>query len=47
MSVLTPIKSFTKESKVHSSQYLRTENEGDKSDAKPAESPSTEQPEAK
>lgn len=47
MSVATLIKSNEEQPKVHTSQYIRTENE-DKSneDAKPAETPATEPKEA-
>jgi len=48
MSVFTPVKIDQKEeAKVHHSQYIRTENEPDKADPKPAETATPAQPEAK
>ena len=46
MSVITPIKA-QEHSKVHHSQYIRTENKPDEADAKPADPVTPTPPEAK
>jgi hypothetical protein len=46
MSVFAPIKSSKERSKVHNSQYIRTENKPDEG-TKPAETETPTQPDAK
>lgn len=46
MSVFTPTRTI-KESKVHHSQYIKTENKPVDTDTKPVEPVNPEQPEAK
>lgn len=47
MSLFSYFKRDEEESKVHDSQYIRTANEADKADTKPAEPTSPKLPEAK
>lgn len=47
MSVVTPLKKVTELSKVHNSEYIRTENKPNDAGAEPTKPADPEQPEAK